>query len=62
MDLDELIKKSGIVSDDLNSITRNIAKTPDTVCRKLAEALATLAHLRDGERPHEEIPGLEDRP
>ena len=62
MDLEELIKKSGIGSDDLASITRNIAKTPDIGCRKLAEVLAILAHLRGGERPHEEILGLEDRP
>jgi hypothetical protein len=62
MDLEELIKKSGIVSDDLASITRDIAKTPDIVCRKLAEVLAILAHLRGGERPREEILGLEDRP
>ena len=61
MDLGETIKASNINGDDLMLITRNIATTSDSECRRIAVALAILAHLRGGERPHEETPGLEGR-
>ena len=49
MELEEIIKNSGIGSAELKIITCAIAVLPDQTCIKITETLISLEHLRASE-------------
>jgi hypothetical protein len=61
MDLDELIKKSGVSDAELKIMTCAIAATPHKSCRKITNTLISLERLRASVHPDEEALGLEGK-